>query len=68
MAENQEEKVVEEVVETTEEKVEQPQEEKVEEAKQESKNEILDDGTVKVDLSKAHASTGTILPARKAVR
>ena len=50
MAENQEEKVVEEVVETTEEKVEQPQKEKVEETKQESKNEILDDGTVKVDL------------------
>ncbi len=42
--------VVEEITETTEEKVEQPKEEKVEETKTESKNEILDDGTVKVDL------------------
>ena len=51
MANEEKNEVVEEVTETTEEQpVEETKEEQVEETKEKSKNEILDDGTVKVDL------------------
>ena len=51
MANEEKNEVVEEITETTEEQpVEETKEEQVEETKEKSKNEILDDGTVKVDL------------------